>query len=140
MPQTCLLPRKADVCLLTQQAWLLCGTADMSSVWHSRQCQLRGRGCVVLAPPENAKMRTCNVYVYTYIYIYCPFRGYSEGLLAEDKRPMGCGQFLAKPKAKQGSETFASRWGPALIPSAFVTGLQPIWYPRCGIVTCLQRY
>ena len=39
--------------------------------------------------------------------------------------PMTVGLILAKQKAKDGSEKFASRWGPALIPLTFVTGQQP---------------
>ena len=38
---------------------------------------------------------------------------------------MRWGPLFAKPKARQGSEKFASRWGLVSIPATSVTGLQP---------------
>jgi hypothetical protein len=82
---------------------------------------------VLFFPPRpwSKAINVSSTYIYIYIYIYCPIRGYSEGLLAVDKRPMRLRPLSAKPKARQGSEKFASRWGLVSIPSTFVTGLQP---------------
>ena len=76
-------------------------------------------------------------YYILHIHKHCPIRGYSEGLLAVDRRPMRLRPFSPKPKARQGSEKFACCRGLVSIPWTFVTGLP--WWCRVSAISMQRR-
>ena len=76
--------------------------------------------------------------IYVHVYTYYPIRGYSEGFLPVERRPMRVGQDFSKPTASQGSDKCAFDERPLSIPTICVTRLHTIAPSHCKVVTRLM--